>query len=101
VCDGPLAGSGDLVGELELLVQCGVGDGKLAGSSDLVGELELLVQCGVGDRHLTGLLLLGEGEALQVLQRVPVGLGQHVREVGGGALLLDHLAECLQQLEYD
>ncbi len=34
-----LAGSGNLVGELELLVQGEVGDVQLAGSGNLVGEL--------------------------------------------------------------
>ncbi len=34
-----LAGSGNLVGELELLIQGGVGDMQLAGGGNLVGEL--------------------------------------------------------------
>ncbi len=37
--DVKLAGSGNLVGELELLVQGGVGDVQLAGSGNLVSEL--------------------------------------------------------------
>ncbi len=41
-------------GDLELLVQGGVGDMQLAGSGNLVGELELLVQGRVGDRLLAG-----------------------------------------------
>ncbi len=94
-----LAGSGDLVGELELLVQGGVGDVKLAGSGNLVGELELLVQGRVGNGHLASLALLCRGKALEVSQRVSVGLRQHVSEVGGGALFLDNLAQRLQNSE--
>jgi hypothetical protein len=64
---------------------------SLTRGCDLAGELKLLVQGGVGDGHLAGLLLRGLGEIEEVAQRVPVGLGQHVSEVGGRSLLLYHL----------
>ncbi len=94
--DVQLAGSGNLVGELELGRE---GDVQLAGSGNLVGELELLVQCGVSNRHLASLALLCRGYSLEVSQRVPVGLRQHVSEVRGGALFLDNLAQRLQDSE--
>jgi hypothetical protein len=86
-------------GEHELLVQGGVGDVQLAGGSYLGGELELFVQGRVRNRHLAGLALLCRGNSLEVSQRVPVGLRQHISEVGGGALLLDNLAQRLQNSE--
>ena len=66
-----------------------------AGGGELAGELEPLVEGGVGDGHLVGLLVLRLGEPLQVQQGLPVRLGQHVREVGARPLHFDHLAESL------
>ncbi len=53
----------------------------------------------MGNGHLASLALLCRGKALEVSQRVPVGLREHVSEVGSGALFLDNLAQRLQESE--
>jgi hypothetical protein len=88
-----------LLVNLSFLSRVEWGDRQLAGSGNLVGELELLVQGRVRNRHLASLALLCRGKALEVSQSVSVGLRQNVSEVGGGALFLDHLAQCLQNSE--